>query len=180
MTDSKDWIFNGESNKRKGIWIQFGLEESWRTRFSFLSLLFSVSVFVNCLIEVGPRGHGGRRFKLWKQSLAEMLGKAVYNRPLWSDHSWEPAYSGSSIAPGCSLSTNVVEIEFLSLWGPDSRKCSLFICIKWIFKHKYRVWGKAIVFSRTSRQSSRSALPDVGVNREVLDFYFLYYFPLFG
>ncbi|KAM3269345.1 hypothetical protein P3S67_030227 [Capsicum chacoense] len=31
---------------------------------------------------VWPRGHGGHRFKLWKQSLAEILDKAVYNRPL--------------------------------------------------------------------------------------------------
>lgn len=46
-------------------------------------------------------GHG---FKVWKQPLAEMRGKATYNRTLWFSDSLDLTHSGSCNAPGCRVS----------------------------------------------------------------------------
>lgn len=45
-------------------------------------------------------GHG---FKPWKKPLAEMRGKVVYNRPLWSGRSPDPLHSGSFSSLGFPL-----------------------------------------------------------------------------
>ncbi|KAF3655826.1 putative protein transport protein SEC31-like isoform 1 [Capsicum annuum] len=66
----------------------------------------SRSVF-NWKIELYIIRHG---FKPWKQPLAEMQGKAVYNTPLWWGPSPDTAHSGSFSAPCCPF-------LFLKLWG---------------------------------------------------------------
>ncbi|PHU05794.1 hypothetical protein BC332_26616 [Capsicum chinense] len=53
-------------------------------------------------------GHG---FHPWEQPLAEMLGKAAYNRSLWSGPSPDLAHSGSFSAPGRPFLLHISLIE---------------------------------------------------------------------
>lgn len=97
-TVSLTFIFGSWCTCQVGV--QFKVYLSFRNKKNYISynmMKGSLGVTGNAA-DMWPEDH---RFKPWKQPLAKMQVKVVYNKPLWSGTSLNPAHNGSLMHQGC-------------------------------------------------------------------------------